>query len=79
MVPAVLPTDLSDLDVIGLPRESTPGWLLQSSPELIPPVHLTVMVSEPWPQESQADLTSLIFSVELTIWKLDARALVSTT
>src|SRR5215471_16636458 len=78
MVPFPLPTDLSDLEVIGLPRASTPGWLFQLRPVPMPPVHLTVMVSEPWPQESHAESTSLIFSVELAILKLDASALVST-
>src|SRR5262245_8996981 len=73
-----LPSDLRVLLVIGSPRESTDGWLFQSVEELIGPVHLTKMVSEPSLHEFKDDHTSLIFSVELTMTMLGLRALVST-
>src|SRR5262245_37243319 len=78
IVPEELPTDLRDLLVIGSPRESTLGGWFHVVDPLIPLVHLTVMVSEPWPQEFQAENTSLIFSVELTMTMLGLRAVVLT-
>src|SRR5215471_17177637 len=76
IVPFTFPTDLSDLEVIGLVTPLlAPGWELQSKLDGSGLTHLIVMVSEPWPHESHAERTSSIFSVVFRTWKLVCRPL----